>query len=87
MTIDRQCLVIDADSQVSAFDELVNRQQRVIRLHDSLGNLRGKSTPVEDKGERRRVTFGDGKIEKVATIRSGYSWTLAYYSMFQFEWN
>jgi hypothetical protein len=70
-----QCFVIDADSHIAALDELVNREQRIIRLSKRIDVgkrdhlvffTRLTSTTVSE-------TLGDGRIENVANIRSGNS--------------
>ncbi len=72
-----QRLVVDANGHVTVLYELVYRKERVVRLERTEDKLvvvhqgdiaRLTSTTVSD-------TFGDGKIENVARIRSGYSCT------------
>lgn len=70
-TFHSQRLVINADGQIARLDELVQREHRVVGLDDGLRHLavvsHGRSIAAS------KHTFGEGRIENVASMRSGYS--------------
>ena len=70
-----QCFIINANSHITVLNELVNGKQCIVWLSSreadtsrksSFGVAQLTSTTVSD-------TDGDGRIENVANIRSGYS--------------
>ena len=67
-----QSLIVDANSEITIIDELMNGQHCIIRFNDSLGDL--KSFKSKFLTRFLFPTFGDGKTENVAIMRSGYSY-------------
>jgi hypothetical protein len=67
-------LVINAESLIRVFNELVDRESCVVRLDNGVGDLQSIAiqglTPTRHK---RKRTLGEGTTENVHIIRSGYS--------------
>lgn len=64
-----ECLVVDAHRLVGVLHKMMYRKYGVVRLDNSLRNLEQRT----EQEKKYKLTFGDGIIENVMHMRSGYS--------------